>query len=368
MFNAINASAQRAPHAFSAPTFSPLIKLDPLKQPNRKDILQLRRGCLAIAKEVSTDGTAHGYTGLVVQGAEYNRITNNAPPYQIPVHPGRDAPQGANQLAAYHNEEHHKRQLKEFEDYTCANNTIRNHLLAAIPEQYLLTLCDPDSLFSNVTVLAMFDHMFTNYGTVTREDLDQNEAELKSPWEPSTPIETLWLQATRAQQFPPTADALSDNYILRALESNVRNTRKFESTLKRFDELPSVDQTLTRFKTEMNRAYKTWVRANTNATAAEAGYSSANIAHTPPAPPPALPSLSKYSFSVGSQVYAYCWTHGLSQVRSGTDEHNSRTCTFRHAMHQEDATLDNRMRGCNPCLMKYRDRRANTGPAQENNS
>lgn len=368
MFNALNASAQRAPHAFSAITASRFTPLDPDKQPTRKDVLQIRRVALAVSKEISTDGTPHGYTGLVVDGAEYDRITNNAPPYQIPVHPGRDAPQGANQLAAYHNEEHHKRVLKEYVNYSDAHTYIRNAMITAIPERFILALCDPDCQYANVTVLALLNHMFTTYGTVTREDLDQNEEELKAPWTPSTPIEALWLQATRAQQFPPDTDALSNNYILRALASNIRNTKAFDSTLKRFDELPVADQTLARFKTEMNKSYKTWVRSQTNTTAEEAGYSSANVAHTPA--PPAVPTAptSKYNFQVGSQVYAYCWTHGLSQVRAGADEHNSRTCTNRHALHQEDATFDNRMRGCNPCLTKYRDRRANTGEPEGNQS
>ena len=173
------------------------------------------------------------------------------------------------------------------------------------------------------------------------------------------PIETLWLQASRAKQFPPATDALSDNYILRALVTNVRNTQAFVSTLKRFEDLTTADQTLTRFKTEMNRSYKAWVAANKETTSLQAGYSSANLAQNPA--PAAAPSVSnsKYTFAVGNKMYTYCWTHGLSQVRDSSSEHNSTTCTNRHDGHQVDATFDNQMRGCNPCNARHTIRRPN---------
>ena len=352
MFNALTVSALQAnPHHPRATTaqFTPLTNS---RQPNRKDILQLLRSALSYAKDLGTDGTPHGYMGLVVDGNDYARVTNNAPPYQIPVHPGPVVPQGANQLAAYQNEENHKRQLKTYEDHQHAHSAVKAALLQCIPEEFVAPLMDPEVHFSNVTVLQIFHHLMTTYGTVTREDLDHNEEELKAPWSPTTPIESLWLQATRAQRFPPATDALSNSYVLRALINNVRNTNTFESTLKRFDELPAANQTLVRFKEEMNRSYKLWVQTNNRSTASAAGYSSANIAQTPP--PSGNTGLSKYAFCVGTKVFAYCWTHGLSPVRDNRPEHNSHTCTNRRDGHQEDATFDNLMRGLNPCSLRPR--------------
>jgi len=362
MFNALSAAGLRAHPTHPTSTMVSFTQLDQNRQPNRKDILQLRREALAVAKQISTDGTLWGYTGLVVQGADYTRITNNAPPYQIPVHPGNVVPQGANQLAAYHNEEHHKRQLKCHEEHKWAENLLHGALTAAVPAIYLEVLEDPEAGLSGVTVLQMFAHLMTAYGAVMREDLDRNEDDLKAPWNPSAPIETLWLQASRAQQFPPPTDALSDNYILRALVNNVRNTQAFASTLKRFEDLALADQTLARFKTEMNRSYKAWVLANKDTTSSQAGYSSANLLQDQPAA--ATPSLatSKYAFAVGSKVYAYCWTHGLSQVRDVSSEHNSTTCANRHDGHQVEATFDAQMGGCNPCNARHVNRRPNPNP------
>jgi len=358
MFNIVTASALRASPA-PVTTTATFVPFDSTKQPNRKDVLQLRRSLLSMARDISTDGSAFGYTGLVVAGAEYNRITNNAPAYQVPIYPGNQVPQGANQLAAYQNEEHYKRELKKFEDYQAASKHMKAAVKAAVPAKYLEEIADPDVEYANVTLLEMLNHLFTNYGDVTREDLDANEADLKQPWNPPDPIETLWMQATRAQQFPPANDALSDSYILRAVVTNVRNTKKFESTLKRFDELPIANQDLARFKQEMNRAYKTWIRANTEATAATAGYHAANLAQIPAtAPAPA----SKYCFIVGTHEFSYCWSHGLSQVRANAPEHNSLTCHNKKEGHQDDATFTNRMRGFNPLGARQNNRR-NTPPA-----
>ena len=79
MFNALTVSGLRAPQTSPVTTTALFAPLDPSRQPNRKDILQLRRSAIALAKELSTDGTAEGYVGLIVQGPTYNRITGNAP-------------------------------------------------------------------------------------------------------------------------------------------------------------------------------------------------------------------------------------------------------------------------------------------------
>jgi len=95
-------------------------------------------------------------------------------------------PAGANQLSAYHNEENHKQQLKRFEDYKTASKDIKDAVISTVPEAFIATLSDPDVGFRNVTILQIFEHLMTTYGTVTCEDLDQNEEELKAPWSPAT--------------------------------------------------------------------------------------------------------------------------------------------------------------------------------------
>lgn len=349
MFNALTASALQAtppaPFATTA-TFSPF---DPSRQPNRKDILNLRSSCLALARDLATDGTQWGYTGLVVTGADWDRITTNAPAYQIPVHPGPNAAAGANQLTAYQNEEFHKRQLKAFADYRNAHTIIKSAVLAVVPKQFLETLADPESYFAGVTALQMFEHLLDTYGTVTRDNLDGNEADLHSQWDPdSQPIETLWMQGTKAQNYAPAPDAITDNFILRSFVRNVKNTNKFDSTLKKFEELPVLQQTLAQFKTDMQRSYKVWASKNLRATAAATGYSSANLAQTPAPAPPAPTTFSRYAFKVGNKNFCYCWSHGLSPIHN-TTEHNSSTCNNRREGHQEQATFDNQMGGSNPC-------------------
>jgi len=247
------------------------------------------------------------------------------------VHLGLDVPAGANQLSAYHNEENHKRQLKRFEDYKTVSKNIKDAVISAVPESFIATLSDPDVGFGNVTILQIFEHLMTTCGTVTHEDLDQHEEESKEPWIPATPTEDLWLQTAKAQLFPPASDALSDNCILRALVQNVRNTKAFDSTLKRFDELPRADQNLARFKLEMNKTHRTCVRANHKSTAAKAGYSSVNLAQTPSV----LTTASRCSCKWGTKTHTYCWSHGLSEVKPDTPEHNSRTCNNCHEGHQE---------------------------------
>jgi len=87
MLNTLTVSGLHAPQTSPVTTTALFARLDPSRQPDRKDILQLRRSAIALAKELSTDGTAEGHIGLVVQGHTHDRITSNAPTHQLPVHP-----------------------------------------------------------------------------------------------------------------------------------------------------------------------------------------------------------------------------------------------------------------------------------------
>ena len=79
MFNALTVSGLRAPQTSPVTTTALFAPLDPSRQPNRKDMLQLRRSAIALAKELSTDRTAEGYIGLIVQGPTYNCVAGNTP-------------------------------------------------------------------------------------------------------------------------------------------------------------------------------------------------------------------------------------------------------------------------------------------------
>lgn len=98
MFNALTVSGLRVPQTSPVTTTALFAPLDPSRQPNRKDILQLRRSAIALAKELSTDGTAEGYVGLIVQGPTYNRITGNAPPINSQCTQGRMCPMAQTNL------------------------------------------------------------------------------------------------------------------------------------------------------------------------------------------------------------------------------------------------------------------------------
>jgi len=85
------------------------------------------------------------------------------------VHPGPDVSAGANQLSAYHNKENHKRQLKRFEDHKTASKNIKDAVISTVPKACIATLSEADIGFGNVTILQIFEHLMTTYGTVSHE-------------------------------------------------------------------------------------------------------------------------------------------------------------------------------------------------------
>ena len=90
--------------------------------------------------------------------------------------------------------------------------------LIAVPNEYLNALEDPVHGFSEVTAAAMLTHLTTQYGTVTPEDLEENEAELSTEWNPNTPTETVFDNAAKTMAFASSAgEAIPGTRVVRIL-------------------------------------------------------------------------------------------------------------------------------------------------------
>ena len=65
--------------------------------------------------------------------------------------------------------------MYHYDTYQNVSTALRNQILEAVDEAYYSALKDPIVGFSNVTPLAILDHLKQNYGTVTPDMLIQNE-------------------------------------------------------------------------------------------------------------------------------------------------------------------------------------------------
>jgi len=198
-----------------------LTPLDATSQPNRKDVLQQSCSAVANTKNISTDATAWGFAGLVVNSPTavavllFKLLCTQALP-MAPTH----------LLLLKQGEPQLKQQLKCYEEYKTAHKHIKDIWCPCChPEAFIATLADPDVSCVNVII----DHLMTTYDMATHEDLDQNEEDIKVIWCPSD-----WGHVAgcskRVSPIVPSSQWCtsltgSDDYILRVLVQNVSNTK-----------------------------------------------------------------------------------------------------------------------------------------------
>ena len=140
-------------------------------------------------------GSTNGYIGLVCNAAAYNIIAPGTP-LNHPVTPNAkpDLPARANQtlvgtLICAHEESKHV-----FIKCTNIKKALKLQVKQAVKLPYLSGIRNCTTGFANVSLIAMLNHLFTTYNTITSMQLDANNTEMLKEWDPNMPVELLFTQ------------------------------------------------------------------------------------------------------------------------------------------------------------------------------
>ena len=326
-----------------------LTPLTPDSPPTAASIKLLRQELHENAMAVPSllGGGQHGHLGILVPDAAYIALTTvafvpPAQPTQNPVHED-----GATGPRIVENTRLHAVAVREFNRYRETTNALRKCILAAVPPIYTDALRHDLYGHANTTPLDLLTHLDDTYGTVLPVHLNQNIKDMNAPWSTDRPIEELWTQIRRAQQFAALYDPITETSAVRSALTNLENCGGFEQSIDAWYLRPPAEHTLINIKAHFNMANINRLRS---VSAKQAGYHATDSRLAPPAISPAPPSLAAaaivplppgaISDGAGNTWY-YCWTHGLGQNAS----HTSATCENRGAGHRVDATLAKSFQG-----------------------
>lgn len=289
----------------------------------------------------------HGHLFLVVSDARYCTLTGAAVAPVHPVNPGVHPNVGGTAPQIAQENRIHKDALEQFRTYTLVDANIKKLILEAVPPTYLEELSDTIMGFANVSSLVILQHLRSNYGTVTPDDLRINLKNLTRQWNPDQPLTDLWAQIKICQDFAaPSAEPIPDATVIRLTIDNLEEAGVFTYDIRDWRKLLPAQQTIANLKQHFNLADVDRLR---QLSSKSAGYAAlANRTNTPHHPTGqankiAPPSASSFDFICSQQ---YCWSHGLIIVPHD-NPHNSQTCKNRLPGHCADATLLNSMGGCN---------------------
>jgi hypothetical protein len=263
----------------------------------------------------------HGHLFLVISETEYLEMTDGVPcipPVQPPFDPVHAANATAPQIVEA-NRQNNKRQ-KLYDLYHNAIKAFRNQLLEAIPIEYIESLGHPTRGFNKVSPLEILSHLWENFGKIQASDLIANDERMKAAWHPPTPIQQLFQQLEKGNQFIIASGQVMDERIIARIGYQIiEKTGLFDLASRDWRYKDEADKTLANFKKHFQKANKDLALT---ATSSSAGYHTANQ-------------------STVTKGKSYCWTHGIVH----NTKHTSATCEKQAPGHKTGATLHDKQGG-----------------------
>ena len=353
-------------------------------RPTFETISEIHTKLKANASSVQSElgGGTHGLLGLTLQPGTYTVLTGHV--FQPPVNPGpvanvppnQTGPQIANILR------HHKDQLNLWRNYNATEQALKQQLISSIDDIYLKGVANRHTGFATVNLLRMLQHLYDTYGDITPTELEENDVKMKTAYDPTLPIETLYDQIEVAVDFADAGKAPYTNAQVLARAYNiVLQTGLFTDACREWRNKPLMDKTWENFKLHFALAHRDLRQQQT--TAQQSGFHTANqvLATIHQDTTSAIEELTNATIADRAQytqirddvaaltnsikllqmqleavtanqtsrknrnnnTTSYCWTHG----RTKNPKHTSATCKNRAEGHKEEATLSNRLGGSN---------------------
>lgn len=237
--------------------------------PTAKQIRQLKREICANASAVESTrgGGNNGHLGMAMGAADYANVDPTAwvqpPNPQRPPILGLTAAQATAVFAQCQDEKEECAVAKALGDQCKAA------IPQAVPHEYLNSLAHDLRGFAGVAAPQMITHLEVTCGAITHEDLTANELALTTPWDPTTPTETVFDRVNEIRAF---ATAGNDNITaLKAMRETLKvfkNSGVLADACKDWDKVPEANKTLPamrlHFKTHNKRRIKDQTTASEN--------------------------------------------------------------------------------------------------------
>jgi hypothetical protein len=308
-------SPPKGEFSFTHPQLTPL---NPDLPPNAQSVRLLIRELYANARRVPSKlgGGKHGHLGMLMPKAAYIKIAPGGTEFIPPTLPTQPTYKGDATDRATQRDEY-KEAVDIFHEYVRLEAALQQQILQAVPPVYLSELADPILGFAEVTPVQMVTHLQSQYGTITPDDLAANLVKIKTPWNPDTPLETVFVLGTECRDFAKAGeDPISDPTYLRILLDIFRASGVMATALEEWDSKAKDQKTVANARVHFTQKDK--YRRQSKEYLQEclaSGPSSAlpAVRHRPP-PPPTTPSTHTRTL----EGYQYCWSHGIC-THSGTD-------------------------------------------------
>jgi chaperonin cofactor prefoldin len=246
-------------------------------QPTNQDLERLSEELIAIASNIPSElgGGLQGHAGLIQDAATYDLIAPGTP-FIFPANPGV-YPQG-NFPAAQRGqrEAEHKAQVTTFLTCVGVSKGLKDLILKAVDEDYILELRAEGNAYLNVSPLQMLTHLRDRWGTMDFVDITALLAEMDLPWNVAEVPQIYFNRMDKARKQLLRANIQVDERAMmaKALKS-FKDAGDFDPAIREWEVRPAAAQTYANLKTLMNTEFTKLNRQDAT-TARATGHASVN--------------------------------------------------------------------------------------------
>ena len=246
-------------------------------QPTNQDIDILDDELTAIASSFPSElgGGLHGHAGLVKNDADYE-IFAPGTPFVVPANPGVYPLGNIPAAQRGQREAEHKALQTQFQTCIGASKGLKDLILQAVDEDFLLELRAEGIAYLNVTPLQMLTHLRDRWGTMDYVDITSLLAECDTPWNAAEVPTKYFNRTEKARRQLARANVQIDEraMLAKALKS-FKDAGDFDASIREWEARPVIAQTYANFKVVMCAEFSKLNRQDAT-TARATGHASAN--------------------------------------------------------------------------------------------
>jgi hypothetical protein len=147
--------------------------------------LKLKAKAASTVSELGS--SAHGLLGLVLSTATYKTLTNVH--FNAPNNPGTTPNLAGGGTTAQISKavQQHKENLHIWREYNATGKALQQQLINIFDEPYIRGLRDRHTGYNNVPAMHILTHLYTTYGVIMPSDIEDNNAKMRAPFDPTQP-------------------------------------------------------------------------------------------------------------------------------------------------------------------------------------
>lgn len=202
-------------------------------------------------------GGAHGHLGLIMEDATYHTLTGSH--FVIPANPGNGPviAVGATQAQIGAATRQYNQTYKCFHTCTRVDLALKQQIIKAFDSTFLESQKDPNTGYNNVSVLDMIVELYDLYGAIDAVDIENNAMKMKTPWQPTSPISSLFKQIEDALNFATAGgQPISNEQSINTAYLLIFATGHFSEECKQWNAKQPAQKTWPNFKRHFSKAYK----------------------------------------------------------------------------------------------------------------